>query len=126
MVEISSVASINTETASRIEMLADALSQVTSVELSRYHSYDMWVTIEDARAIMGDIPGDWVKEYQGDYVIYTKTFGNNIWPNPDVTFRLTVSRDQVCTRKEVGTKIIPASPQREVPIYEWECGPSDG
>jgi hypothetical protein len=45
------------------------------------------------------------------------------------TVKVTASRDVVCRKVEVGTKIIPAKeeevipaePEREEPIYKWEC-----
>jgi hypothetical protein len=38
-----------------------------------------------------------------------------------VGFDFNFPRDVVCERKQVGTKIVPASEEREVPVYEWEC-----
>lgn len=32
-----------------------------------------------------------------------------------------VTRGQVCERVQVGTKVIPAQPEREIPVYEWKC-----
>jgi hypothetical protein len=45
------------------------------------------------------------------------TFGN-------LKLRVVTSREAVCTKREVGTKVIPASEEREVPVYEWTCPPS--
>lgn len=40
-----------------------------------------------------------------------------------VTLKLTAHRDAVCTKKVVGTKVIPALPSRVVDVVEWECEP---
>ena len=34
---------------------------------------------------------------------------------------LYIYRERVCTRKQVGTRIIPACEEREEPVYEWDC-----
>jgi len=41
----------------------------------------------------------------------------------DTTVRYNVSRDAVCTKRVVGTKVIPAQPEREVEEVEWDCKP---
>ena len=35
--------------------------------------------------------------------------------------RFVQYRSKVCTKKLVGTKTIPATPEREEPVYEWDC-----
>jgi hypothetical protein len=41
----------------------------------------------------------------------------------DTTIRYNVSREAVCTKRVVGTKILPATPEREVEEVEWDCKP---
>lgn len=63
------------------------------------------------------------KEYVGDDLELVRQFG-------EVRFTVYSSRDAVCERKQVGTKIIPAKearivpaePEREEPVYEYDCG----
>lgn len=53
----------------------------------------------------------------GDFFYLQKTFG-------DIRLDLCIGREVVCTRKEVGTRLIAAKPaqaERIVPVYEWDC-----
>jgi len=62
------------------------------------------------------------KEYSDWYVKVFKEFG-------PITYGVSIPREQVCERKVVGKKIVPASPSRYIPetpeheedVIEWEC-----
>ena len=66
------------------------------------------------------------KKYNNSLFEVSKSFGM-------ITLRYIFSRDTVCTRKVVGTKVIPEHiepakeeeiiPEHEEEIYEWECNP---
>ena len=69
------------------------------------------------------------KEYSGSIFNISKEFG-------PLTLRYVFMRDAVCTKKQVGTKVVPERvepavkakeeeviPEHEEPIYEWECEP---
>jgi hypothetical protein len=64
------------------------------------------------------------KDYSGGLLYVRKSFGK-------VQLEFIASRDRVCERVAVGTKIEPATkeyviaaqPEREVEVVEWRCGP---
>ncbi len=41
---------------------------------------------------------------------------------PDFAIDFNVPREQVCTSRVVGERVIPAQPERTEPIIEWDCG----
>lgn len=73
------------------------------------------ITPADVRQAMAASPGHWSKLSWDNQISYAKSLGAAI----RVSFE--VSRSQVCERIQVGTKIEPATPEREVPVYEWRC-----
>jgi hypothetical protein len=57
------------------------------------------------------------KKYtDGDFKLIVKLGEDN-------SIRYSVNREAVCTKKVTGTKVIPATPEREVEEYEWDCKP---
>lgn len=78
------------------------------------------VNAQHVHVAMHKMPGGWVKETSEDYTAYTKTFcGRMKW-----VFK--VSRATSCRRVMIGIKTVPAVPEHEEPIYEWQCdGPLD-
>jgi len=61
------------------------------------------------------------KKFYEEYFYLERVFGN-------ITLSFYFNRNNVCTRKVVGTKVIPAEPAREAQPertedkYEWVCG----
>lgn len=42
-----------------------------------------------------------------------------------VDVQVCVPKLQVCARRQVATRTVPASAEREEPVYEWDCEPLD-
>lgn len=40
-----------------------------------------------------------------------------------VQLKVLASRESVCVARQIGTRIVPAQEEREVPVYEWDCDP---
>lgn len=73
---------------------------------------------EAIQEVLRAFGGKWTKEASSGLMYFYSTFG---------PFRLKMytGQENVCTMRQVGTKVvpaIPAQPEREVPIYEWDCG----
>lgn len=64
------------------------------------------------------------KDYDTDFTLKVKIPANTD-PNSErtITIRYTANREAVCTRKVVGTEVIPAytTPERVQDVVEWEC-----
>lgn len=74
------------------------------------------VTTEAVRTVMAAIPGGWNKYAATDYVSYSRKFTEAI------KLRMQVNRSTTCAKVKVGTKVIPAQPERTEDVYEWRCG----
>ena len=84
--------------------------------------------IKERMAEIARIPGGWIKDVDQseNYASYRleRKFGSML-------LSVTAWRDEVCERVQVGTKIqearpqtvLPATPEKEVPVYEWHCSP---
>lgn len=62
--------------------------------------------------------GNAEKIYGQSWMCFRKQFG-------PIKIDLNTCRDTVCTKVQTGTKVvpaIPAIPEHEEPVYEWECG----
>ena len=58
--------------------------------------------------------GSWKKRYGDTFFSVDREVGC-------LGLSLNIYREKVCTRKQVGTRIIPASEEHEEPVYEWDC-----
>lgn len=57
-----------------------------------------------------------LEKHANDYSYgFTARFGDGI------ELQVAAAREAVCTRREVGTKIIPARDEQVAPVYEWDC-----
>ncbi len=65
-------------------------------------------------ADMARICGHAKKLAQDKYFFVRKSCGQ-------VVLDFNVYRDKVCKRRQVGTRTVPAQPEREEPVYEWDC-----
>lgn len=73
------------------------------------------LTVSHVRSAMRHIPGGWSKSQAESATEYVKTFTGRLkW-----TFR--VCRSTTCEQVQVGTRIVPAVPEHEEPVYEWRC-----
>ena len=52
----------------------------------------------------------------GEWYWVSRNFGGG------VVLEYNVARSQVCTRRVVGTTVVPAQPEHTVEIEEWDCG----
>jgi hypothetical protein len=77
------------------------------------------LTPSHVRAAMAASPGNWRKTSSENRVMYVKCIGDTI------RYYFYVSRSTTCRQVEVGTKVIPAEPEREVKVYEWQCDTPD-
>jgi hypothetical protein len=76
--------------------------------------------------LMGAGEGPWVKDYTGSYLEVRREFG-------PCRYVLTVNREEVCTKRVVGTKTVkrrdPALVEQvpiidvEEDVVEWDCHP---
>lgn len=78
------------------------------------------LTPDDARDAMTAAPGGWSKEYLANYVTYRKDYGGS------VRYDISLNREAVCRRVQVGVKEVPATEARTEPVFEWVCGDDDG
>ena len=63
------------------------------------------------------LPGKARKDITNSYISLDHCFGK-------VKYSINVSRGSVCTRRPVGTRVIPATEERIEQVYEWDCPPS--
>jgi hypothetical protein len=75
------------------------------------------LTTEDARATMAAAPGNWSKDLSGNWATYSKSYGGG------VAYDISMNREQVCRKVQVGTREIPATDARTEPVYDWVCDP---
>ncbi len=68
--------------------------------------------IEATRAL-----GTVQKNAYGAWFSVSRSFGGG------VTLEVNIARGQVCTRRVVGTTMVPAQPASVVEIEEWDCDP---
>lgn len=85
-------------------------------ELTPEGQIDGRLTQDHARAAMTATPGNWAKDLTGNYVNYTKHYGGGL-----VEFQISMDRETVCRKVQVGTKEIPAVEAHSEPVYEWVC-----
>jgi hypothetical protein len=57
----------------------------------------------------------WAKGYDDNYFWLKKTFSG------DITLEVNTNRERICRRVVVGTKVIPAQPEKVVEQVEWVC-----
>ena len=73
---------------------------------------------EEFRCLVSEL-GACTKKPAGEMMGVERQFGN-------LTIRIIIGREQVCTRRVVGQRTIPASPERTEDIVEWDCEPIFG
>lgn len=103
-----------------IRRVADFLEAHPELEGSMYMPvFDVWLDGDDAK----DQLRQWAKAFGSARKIVSdysfglgKKFG-------DVEVKVYSHREAVCEKKVVGTRVIAASPEREVEVVEWECEP---
>lgn len=54
------------------------------------------------------------KVLEGSYAIVRRRFGPH-------AIEVNISREKVCTRVEVGERVVPATEERIEKVYEWKC-----
>lgn len=79
---------------------------------------------KEGAALLADRIGSFNKAYTDNLITFRKTFGEY------ASIHWMMYREKVCERVQVGTvrkaaepeKVIPAVPEHDEPIYEWNCG----
>jgi len=61
--------------------------------------------------------GFWEKCEQGEWFILARNFSAGL------RLEVNINRSKVCKRKVVGTRVVPARPERTEEIIEWICAP---
>ena len=114
------------EFVSGLRALADWYESHPEMPVPMYTPFNVWVDIHysdpvEVKALIADfarkLPGKVSKESNEQTFKVSADFGGGI------TLGAGALRSVVCTPKQVGTRIIPATEAREVPIYEWDCDP---
>lgn len=89
---------------------------------------NIWLpTEEDAKPVMAAFAkhaGHVEKHFLETTAYLRKKFAGNVWLD------INANRNAVCERVQVGTRIVPAQPERvlpatedkEEPVFEWQCG----
>jgi hypothetical protein len=101
---------------------ADFLEQHPSVPEPCITTFNVFAWSPDEFRAMAREIGAAKKGENGSWLYLRKTFGNGA-----VGFDLNTGRDAICTRKVVGTRIVPAKPATEATpettedIIEWDC-----
>lgn len=109
------------ELANSIRKLADMVAEMPdAMDENLFLTPSMYVSVEEARKIMGLFPGGWKKYRHQNQMTYYRSFDNGIT-------LYVYATNPSCTRVQVGEKVIEAQPERIEPIFEWQCpdGPSD-
>ena len=83
-------------------------------------------TVKERLADLARRMGSATKSYGKDFAWVRRSFG------PHVELEISTTRNAICERVQVGTKVVPETvlparpetviPAREVPLYEWRCG----
>lgn len=42
---------------------------------------------------------------------------------PVISFTVMIAREEVCSKRKVGTRVVPATEAYEEDVYEWDCRP---
>lgn len=74
------------------------------------------VTKDDLVALLREHGGQWKKTTASDLLYLRRRFG-------PFTLEAVIDQRDVCTRRVVGTRIVPASPERLEEVVEWDCQP---
>ena len=72
---------------------------------------------EGVQRVLQAFGGSWDKEAASGLMYFRSTFG-------PFKLKMYIGQEAVCTRRLVGVKTLPArpaEPEREVPVYEWDC-----
>jgi len=82
--------------------------------------YPQWIncpTLKDLQHAIRMFPKTRRSELDGSEFIVQATPPDG-WK---MNIHLVCPRSLICTRRQVGERIVPASPERVVPKYEWDC-----
>ena len=113
--------------ANGLRLLADWVEAHPGIDLpsNEWSVYSLNSKEEAAKCLLALKPCN--KEYREDMFYISRFFG-------PIKLRYVFSRNSVCTRKVVGTKVVPERiepakeeeiiPEHEVEVYEWECNES--
>lgn len=102
--------------------LADIYEQKPQLEVPYMSTW--WIFTFNAESFVRQISafGSGVKKYLGEDVEFT--------PHVQLALKISCKRAQVCTRRVVGTRLVPEKvlpeqiiPAHEEEIVEWDCGP---
>jgi hypothetical protein len=98
-----------------IRNFADMVEQMP-YDLSKmvYVYPTIYLSVDGARKLMAQFPGDWNKNRHQNRIIYTKKFADGF------TLYLETA-NPTCERVKVGEKVIPAVPEHTEDVYEWQC-----
>ncbi len=108
-----------TEQIADVRALLDYLEARPNVPMPDLSVFDAFAAADNLRAI-GKAMGGFDKRVVGGFFILFRRFGS-------VALEINFYRNEVCTARKVGTKTVeavPAQPEREVDVYEWDCPPS--
>lgn len=98
--------------------LCDYLEAHPELPLPYWNSQDVFLDSKEQIQALARSHGPWEKRYAGSYLELVKRMSNGL-----VRYQLNVAREQVCTKRVVGTEIVPAQPERVREIVEWDCHP---
>jgi hypothetical protein len=98
---------------SGLRELAGFLDDNPQIPVPVTQDFYVFTDVDAARDMMAGT-GTWDKDYNGEYLSYIREFGG-------MDYRITVARDQVCERVQVGVRHVDAQPERDEPVYEWKC-----
>jgi hypothetical protein len=99
------------------------MRQNPDVDLPYWFDFDLWASDDADMARRIRSMGGAGKVYDSSSMRAVKDFGNN------VRYRVSVSREEVCTKVVTGTetrkvtKYIPVETEETVETFEWECKP---
>ena len=64
------------------------------------------------------VPGFWEKKFVGSYIELIRKFKSG---DHELKLEINAHRNNVCTRRQVGTREIPPQNARTEAIYEYDC-----
>ena len=101
-----------------LRLLADWYEAHPETELPYEAERVAYIFVEKTglQALLGAFGGHWTKTARDGLFYATRMFG-------PLTLTALIAQSAVCTARVVGTKVLPAMPERTIDVLEWDCAP---
>lgn len=82
-----------------------------------YGGFNIYTQSPEHFAELRRILGVSEKQSVTDTIYFRKSFGSY------VKLDININKEKTCEKVKVGTRIVPAQPERVEEVYEWKCAP---